>query len=82
MNQLESEIDDVIFEQRTQYTSRNPRMNSRPKPRELARTVVPFLPVPAYREQHEAEFERSFEYVQVQIKILKALEEHDTVLDP
>jgi hypothetical protein len=82
MNQLESEIDDVIFDQRTQYTSRYSRSNPRPKPREPARTVVPLLSVPAYREQHEAEFERSLEYVQVQIKILKALEEHDTVLDP
>jgi hypothetical protein len=90
MNQLESEMDDVIFEQRTQYTSRNRRSNPRPNPRPVprpirrqpARTVVPLLLVPAYREQHEAEFERSLEYVQVQVKILKALEEHDTVLDP
>ena len=93
MNQLESEMDDVIFEQRTQYTPRNPRSIPRsiprpvPRPiprlksREPARTLVPLLPVPSYREQDEAEFERSLEYVQVQVKILKALEENDTVLD-
>lgn len=89
MNQLESEMDDVIFKQRTQYTSRNPRSIlrpiprpvPRPVPREPARTLVPLLPVPSYREQDEAEFERSLEYVQVQVKILKALEENDTVLD-
>lgn len=82
MNELESEINDVIFEQTVQYTSRNSRLNPRPKPRKPVRTVVPLLPVPAYREQHEAEFKRSLEYVQVQVTILKALEEHDTVLDP
>ena len=81
MRQLESEFADVIFEPLTPSRPA-PRPNPRPEPREPARTVVPFLPVPAYREQHEAEFERSLEYVQVQIKILKALEENDTVLDP
>ena len=81
MRQLESEFADVIFEPLTPSRPA-PRPNPRPEPREPARTVVPFLPVPAYREQHEAEFERSLEYVQVQIKILKALEENDTILDP
>ena len=41
--------------------------------------LVSVLPKIEYREQHEKEFERSLEYVHVQRKILKALENRDTV---
>lgn len=50
------------------------------KPKMPVRNLVSVLPKTKYREQSEKEFERSLEYVQVQRKILEALETHDTVL--
>ncbi|KAF3008475.1 hypothetical protein E8E13_004582 [Curvularia kusanoi] len=78
---LISEIQEVLCEQRA-YTSPG-NGESIPTPNQtLARTIVPFLPTPVYREQHEAEFERSLNYVEVQNKILWSLETYDTYLSP
>jgi hypothetical protein len=52
-----------------------------PKGRRGVISLVSTLPKVKYREQHEEDFERSFEYVQVQRKILKSLAKHDTALD-
>ncbi|KAF1925562.1 uncharacterized protein M421DRAFT_7822 [Didymella exigua CBS 183.55] len=43
---------------------------------------VPILRQIAYREQHEKEFERSLEYIQIQCRILKYSDKHDTEITP
>lgn len=55
-------------------------LNQQPEPALIARSVISLLPRLNYKEQLEATFERSLEYVQVQRMILRAIEKYDTAL--
>lgn len=44
--------------------------------------LVPILRRTTYKEQHEKEFERSLEYVQVQCRILKHLDKQNIAITP
>ncbi|KAJ8110333.1 hypothetical protein OPT61_g6801 [Boeremia exigua] len=68
----------TAVQEQAHLSSAESSQSSPPKSSMHIRPLVPVLPSTPYREQHEKEFERSWEYVRVQHKIVQAAMKYDT----